>query len=162
MARKISKRIGVPHVELDEVFWQPDWVEKPLDEFRAEVTAIIDRHTDGWVIDGNYGRVRNLTLPHADTVIWLRPSFGVAFWRLLKRTVERCVNSTELWGTNHESWRKAFLSRDSLLLYQVRNWRRYSKRITHSLETIPHRASVIQLRSQREIDEFLFDLERNT
>ncbi len=155
LARRISQLVGLPHIELDEIFWQPEWVERPLDEFRAEISVALSRCPDGWVMDGNYRRVRDLTLPLADTVIWLRPSFRVAFWRLLKRTVSRCRDGTLLWGTNYESWGKAFFSRDSLFLYQVKNWRRYDRKIIRDLEEIPNRASVIQLRSQKEIDAFL-------
>jgi adenylate kinase family enzyme len=158
VARRLATAIDVPCIELDAIFWMPDWVEKPLDEFRADVSAALSRHPDGWVLDGNYSRVRDLILPFADTVIWLSPPFRVAFWRLLKRTVARCIDHKPLWGTNYESWRQSFFSRDSLILYQVINWRRYNKKIRQDLENIPHQASVIQLCSSREVETFLRSL----
>lgn len=158
LARQISHFAGLSHIELDEIFWQPGWEQKSLEEFRAGVSATLNGCPEGWIADGNYSRVRDLILPQADTVIWLRPSFSVAFWRLLKRTVTRCREGTLLWGTNYESWRKAFLSRDSLLLYQVKNWRRYDSKVIQDLKKIPNQATIIQLRSQREIDAFLMRL----
>lgn len=155
LARRIAQHLNIPCVELDAIFWKPDWVEKPLEEFRADVSAALIKYPDGWVCDGNYSRVRDLTLPQADTVVWLRPPFRLAFWRLLKRIIARCIDRKPLWGTNYESWRQSFFSRDSLILYQVTHWRRYDRKITHDLENIPHQASVIQLRSTREIDDFL-------
>ena len=155
---QIAQRIGVPHIELDAIFWTPRWVEKPLAEFRAEVSAVLDSCRDGWVCDGNYRQVRDLILPLADTVVWLRPPFWVAFWWLLKRTVSRAWTGQPLWGTNRESWRQSFLSRDSILLYQMTSWRRHPGGIRRDLVEMPHRASVFELHSVREIEEFLASL----
>jgi len=155
LARQISHLTELPHIELDEIFWEPGWEHKSLEEFRAGISAALDQCPDGWIADGNYSRVRDLILPQADTVIWLRPTFGVAFWRLLKRTISRCKGRTLLWETNYESWQKAFLSGDSLLLYQVKNWRRYDSKVIQDLKKIPNQAMIIQLRSQKEINSFL-------
>jgi len=158
VAGRIAQCLGIPHIELDAIHFAPDWVEKPLEEFRAEVSALLSSYTDGWVCDGNYSQVRDLTLPLADTVIWLRLPLRVAFWWLWKRTVTRALRRELLWGTNRESWRLSFLSRDSLLLYQLTHWRRHHKRTKQDLEEIPHRASVFELRSTGEIEEFLASL----
>ena len=158
VASCIAKSVGLPHIELDAVFWLPQWTEKPVAEFRADVTTLVSNHTDGWVFDGNYSRVRDLILPSADTVVWLRPPFLIAFWRLLKRAVVRSWKHEPLWGTNCESWRKAFLSRDSLLLYQMTHWRRTQERTGRALKEIPHQASVLELRSVSQIEAFLDSL----
>ena len=155
MAAHLARRIGVPHIELDAIHWLPGWKEKPPEEFRADVSTLLSECTDGWVFDGNYSKVRDLVLPLADTVVWLRPPLRVAFWRILKRTISRAWRRQVLWGTNRESWRLSFLSRDSLLLYQMNHWRRHHERTRRALEEIPHRASVLELRSVRAIEEFL-------
>lgn len=158
VASRIAQYLELPHIELDAIFWTPDWVEKPLEEFRAEVLAVLERHTDGWVCDGNYSGVRDLILPLADTVVWLRPPFWVACWWLWRRTITRAWRREVIWGTNRESWRLIFFSRDSLLLYQMRYWRRHHQRVRQSLEEIPHHASVYELRSTWEIEAFLSSL----
>lgn len=157
LAAQIAQRIGVPHIESDAIFWKPDWVESSPEEFRAKVLAALDRCADGWVCDGNYSQARDLILPLADTVVWLRPPFAIAFCRLLKRTIARTLDGKLLWGTNRESWRQNFFSRESLILYQMTHWRKYGK-IGKNLQEIPHRAPVIQLRTQREVDAFLSKL----
>ena len=154
VAGRIARSIGLPHIELDAVFWQPGWVKLPTEEFRAEVLALMSKHTEGWVFDGNYSRVRDLILPHADTVIWLRPPFRVVFWWALKRAVIRCWTGEVLWGKNRESWRLQFLSRESLLYYIITRWRYQNKRIKRALEEIPHHASIIELYSTQEINAF--------
>jgi len=158
IASKIAQSIGVPHIELDAIYWLPDWVEKSLEQFRIDVSAVIKDNSDGWVCDGNYSRIRDIILPIADTVVWLRLPFRVVFWQLLKRTITRSWKGDILWGYNRESWRQSFLSRDSLLLYVIKNWRRYYATINRDLNAITHQAKVIELRSMKQVDIFLAPL----
>jgi adenylate kinase family enzyme len=155
VAARIAECLGVPHIELDAVFWLPDWTKKPPDEYGAEVSALLERYQDGWVCDGNYRELRGITLPQADTVVWLWLPFRVIFWRLLKRTVRRAWTKESLWGTNRESLLKAFFSRDSLLLYAITSRRRHRRGISRDLKEIPHRAKVYELRSVKEVEGFL-------
>lgn len=155
VANRIAQGIKVPHIELDALFWTAQWVEKPLEEFRTDVSTILDANAGGWVCDGNYSQVRDLILPLASTVVWLRPPFRVAFWRLLKRTIKRCWSHELLWGNNRESLRRAFLHRDSLFLYVIRNWHRSHKVVDRALENMPHKALIIELHSSKEVNSFL-------
>ena len=159
LGQEIARRIGVPHIELDAVFWKPEWVETTLEEFRRDVQAIVRDNPDGWVIDGNYGRIKDLVLPEADTVVWLRLPFRVVFWRALKRAVVRSWTKEPLWGSNYETFREQFFSRDSLLLYIIRNWRRYTRKGREELAVIPHHARVIELRSSSQVKEFMDSLD---
>ena len=159
VAARIAACLGIYHIELDAIAWLPHWVMKPLDEYRADILEVLNEHSKGWVCDGNYSEVRAITLPQADTVIWLRLPYRVVFWRVLKRTVIRAWRKEQLWDTNYESWRKAFLSRDSLLLYQVRTRRRHRERVKNDLRKIPHNARVYELRSASEVESFLHRLD---
>ena len=158
VARRIARYVGVPHIELDAVFWLPQWTEKPVEELRADVSALLEKYTDGWVFDGVYPQARELTLPLADAVVWLRPPLRVAFWWLLKRIIIRLWKRELLWRTNRESWRGSFFSRHSLLLYQLTHWRRTQKWTKQALEEISHQALVLELRSVPQIEAFLASL----
>lgn len=158
VAARIADCLGVHHIELDAIAWLPGWVMKPLDEYRADISKVLNEHNEGWVCDGNYSEVRDLTLPQADTVVWLRLSYRVAFWRVLKRTITRAWTREPLWDTNYESWKLSFLSRDSLLLYQARTWRRHHTRLRDDLERLAHHARVYELRSPREVAVFLAEV----
>ncbi len=156
VAARIAQSLGVSHIELDAIFWLPDWTEKSREEFRAEVITLLEDYQEGWVCDGNYSALRELILPRADTVVWLRLPFRVTFWRLLKRTVSRAWTKEPLWGgTNRESLLQAFFSRDSLLLYAITGRRRHHQKISHSLKEVSHRAKVYGLHSTREVEAFL-------
>jgi adenylate kinase family enzyme len=78
---------------------------------------------DGWVVDGNYGRVRDIIWSRADTIVWLDYSLPVIFWRLVRRTFWRVDTQAELWNGNHERLREQFFSRDSLFLWALRTYR---------------------------------------
>src|SRR5215475_9462137 len=112
-AQALAYRMNFPHVELDALHWQPNWTARTPEEFRA-LTA--DALAKGyWIIDGNYGTVRDLVWSRATTVIWLNYSFSVVLWRALTRTMRRVLTQEELLSGNRESLRMAFLSRESIL-----------------------------------------------
>ncbi len=76
VARQTGAALGLPVVELDALYHQPNWVPTPEDEFRAKVANVLDNHTSGWVCDGNYGMVRDLVLARADAVVRLYCRFA--------------------------------------------------------------------------------------
>jgi adenylate kinase family enzyme len=67
LARELAEILAVPHIELDAIFHQADWVPLPDEQFSARVEAAAAG--DGWVIDGNYhSRVGAVVWRRADTV----------------------------------------------------------------------------------------------
>jgi adenylate kinase family enzyme len=103
LARELAVILGVPHLELDAVHNQPGWAPLPTDEFRRIVAA----HTaaGGWVIDGNYSRVRDLVWARADTVVWLDLPKPTVMRQVVWRTLRRVALRRELWNGNRERWR---------------------------------------------------------
>jgi adenylate kinase family enzyme len=87
LARELAAAIGVPHVELDALYFGPDFSTVPLSVLRERTSAAIAG--DRWVTDGNKSAVRDLVWPRADTVIWLDYPFVVCLWRLGKRALWR-------------------------------------------------------------------------
>ncbi len=123
VARRLAQLLGVPHIELDALNWQPNWVglaEHDLQEFRRRVDTAVDASND-WVTDGNYRVVRDIVWGHAANVVWLDYPLWLIMWRLFRRTVRRAWTREELWNGNRESFRKGFLSRDSLFLWALQS-----------------------------------------
>jgi energy-coupling factor transporter ATP-binding protein EcfA2 len=87
LARELAAAIGVPHVELDALYFGPDFSTAPLSVLRERTTAAIAG--DRWVTDGNKSAVRDLVWPRADTVIWLDYPLVVSLRRLGKRAIWR-------------------------------------------------------------------------
>lgn len=159
LASIIGERLDLSAVDLDSIHWKPDWVSTPTDQFRSAVSDWLAAHPTDWVCAGNYqSTVGDLILSEADTVIWLRLSFRVVFWRLVLRTFRRSFKRELLWGTNRESWRRSFLSRDSILLWCISHWRAHVKSVKRALDEFDHSATVFVMRSSRDVKAFLAGL----
>lgn len=124
MARELARKLGVPHLELDSLNWQPGWTMAAPDVFRERVAAHVT--ADGWVVDGNYSGVRDLVWTRADTVVWLDYPFALSFFRVLRRTLRRIWTGEELWNGNRERMLAQLLSRDSLLWWAITTHRRHA------------------------------------
>jgi hypothetical protein len=77
---------------------------------------------------------------------------------MFKRTIRRAWKREELWNGNRESFRLAFLSRDSLLLWGITHWHAHHRNARHDLDTVPHRAELLELRSGRDVEAFVATL----
>jgi|OpeIllAssembly_1097287.scaffolds.fasta_scaffold442538_1 adenylate kinase family enzyme len=158
LARDIAQRLGYRHIETDALHWEPNWQEAPLDVFRARVDQALTG--DGWVIDGNYSKVRDIVWERADTIIWIDYALPIIFWRLGWRTIKRIVTRENLWGTNREGWHAMF-GRDSLFLWVLqsrpRHRRDYPKLFQQPEYSHLH---VVHLHSPRETDEWLKGIRR--
>jgi adenylate kinase family enzyme len=116
-ARRLADRFGLTHVELDALFWLPDWQQPEEADFRARLDAALDI-PGGWVVDGNYSRVQPDVLGRADTAVWLDLPMWICLWRVTSRAVRRTRARELLWGTNREQWSK-FVGRDSLAWWVI-------------------------------------------
>ncbi len=100
LAQALSERVGIPHIELDALYWGPNWTATPNDLFRERTRDAIS--ADEWVCDGNYSVVRDLVWGRATGVIFLNYSFGRVFYRAVRRTLRRAISQELLYGNNVE------------------------------------------------------------
>ena len=122
LARRLADKLGIPHVEVDALYWGPNWTESTAEELRARVETALAGEC--WVVDGNYSRVRQFIWDQADTIVWLDYPLPVIMNRLIRRTTRRIVSQEELWAGNRETFRKTFLSKDSILLWALTSYRK--------------------------------------
>jgi len=87
LARELAAALGVPHVELDALYFGPNFSTVPLPVLRERTSAAIAG--ERWVTDGNKSAVRDLVWPRADTIIWLDYPLVISLWRLGKRALWR-------------------------------------------------------------------------
>jgi adenylate kinase family enzyme len=99
-ARRLAERLGVPRLELDSIYHQPNWTPLPDDEYRRRVESFT--RSDAWVVDGNYSRVADLVYPRAQTVVWLDPPRRTVMRRVIGRTLRRLLTRELLWNGNRE------------------------------------------------------------
>lgn len=155
-SRALADALGYRYVQLDELFWKPDWQEAGDDEFFGKIQHALN--SDHWVLDGNYSRTQSIKWEQADTIIWLDYSYTRTPLQLLKRTVTRATTRQELWqGTgNRESFYKSFFSRDSILLWFFKAYPTIRERYS-ALQTDPSikHINFIRLRNPAEASQLL-------
>lgn len=154
-SKQLSAKLQIPYIEMDYLFWKPQWTEPGDEEFFEKILASIDRPK--WVLDGNYGRSHHLTWKDADTVIWLDLPFWLTLYQNVSRSVKRAIIRKELWkGTgNKESFLKMF-SKDSIVLWLIKTYDRNVKRYEERMKDPKYsHIRFIRLRSRREVKRFL-------
>ncbi len=127
LARQLAERLGVPRIELDALYWGPNWKEKPAEQFRELLQQAVDKPR--WVCDGNYTFAHDLLWPRATDLLWLNYSFPRVFLRALRRTTSRVFRKTRLYSGNRETFFQSFLSRESILLYILQSHGKRRKQI---------------------------------
>lgn len=156
LAERLSARLGLDFIELDALHWEPNWKEADEEVFRARVVATTQ--AEGWVVAGNYHRVRDAIWPRAEALVWLDYSLWTIFWQLTRRTFRRWWRRELLWGTNRENlWMHFKLWSDESLYHWLFKtyWRR--KRETPMLLAQPENAHLhlIHLHSPKETEDWL-------
>jgi adenylate kinase family enzyme len=100
LAQNLARKLNLVYIELDALNWKPGWVGSEDQEFREKVEAVT--RAPGWVLAGNYSKVRDIIWPRAEMVIWLDYPLLLVLGRLWKRTWKRWRKQELLWGTNLE------------------------------------------------------------
>jgi len=150
-AAELARRLGVPHLELDALSWEPNWTAAPTPILRERVSAAVVG--EAWVVDGNYRAVRDLVWARADTVIWLDPPFGVVMWRVIRRTLLRGLRGEVLWSGNRESLLMA-IGRNSIILWALTTYHRRKRDYPGLFRQHPG-LRVVRLQSAAEARRFL-------
>lgn len=138
LARHLSQRLNLPHIESDSHRFLPNWNTRSAEEFRAHISELTSQPR--WIIDGNYSVLRDIVWTRADTLIWLDYPLHTTLWRLTRRTIKRIVTREDLWQTgNRETFTRVLSPNENSLFYWFFKtyWRR--KRDTPILLTqYPH------------------------
>ena len=159
MARALAAQLALPHIELDAVNWQAGWRDLSRtdpDEFIRRVALAVA--ADAWVVDGNYGLVRDLVWRRATHLVWLDYDRPVIMYRVICRSFARALLRTEMWAGNRERWLH-MLRPSHPIRWAWNTWRRrrreYEERIGRS--DYDHLV-VLRLRRPRDAEKLLGQL----
>lgn len=122
LASKLAQHLGVPHIELDALYWAPGWTPAPRDVFCQRVAQALGG--DAWTTDGNYSAARDIVWSRANMVVWLDYPLPVVLGRVTRRTIRRSLKREVLWNGNRENLFTAFFSRESIILWTLNTYRR--------------------------------------
>jgi adenylate kinase family enzyme len=155
LAGKLSKVLKIKDIELDALHWKENWTPSDPEEFREKLLNAIENE-NGYVIHGNYGKVKDLTWGNVDTVIWLDYSRFVVMWRVLKRTITRIITKEELWAGNRETFRNSFLAKDAIIFWAWITYKKRKEQYSKMLKENPFRIKeFIVLKRPKEADTLL-------
>jgi adenylate kinase family enzyme len=129
-SRRLAERLDRRHIELDALYWGPNWTPTPDFASRLdEATA-----AEEWIADGNYTMVRDLTWRRATAMVWLNFSFPLVFWRSLARTCSRIATGESICNGNRETVVASFFHRDGIPWWVVRTFHSRRRELRRLLE----------------------------
>ena len=82
-AIQLAKKLGLPAVHLDSLFWLPNWIQREQNDFDRLLQTELEKPR--YIMDGNYNRTLPIRLQYADTVIHLNYNRWVCLCRVFKR-----------------------------------------------------------------------------
>jgi adenylate kinase family enzyme len=160
VSKLLAAKLGYPRVEMDQLFWEPNWRQPTDDVFFQKLELALTQPQ--WILDGNYDRTLNIKWKDVTAVIWIDYSLARTIRQAATRAISRSLHGRELWpGTgNRESFRKSFFSRDSILIWTLETFHkireRYESRMSDPIYAHIH---FVRLRSPKETRSFLNSLE---
>ncbi|HDR2890817.1 TPA: adenylate kinase [Enterobacter asburiae] len=124
LARRIAAELAIPYIEMDRLYWRPNWQGTEDDALWAKLENTLAA-TEDWVLDGNYNRTRPVKWRNVDLVVWVDYGFARILYQAVSRAFRRAWHKQELWpGTgNCESFRRSFFSRESIIIWTIKTWR---------------------------------------
>ena len=157
LAGAVAEARGLPHTELDALWWGPGWIEVGAEEFRRRLAPVVAG--ERWVLCGNFFSVgsREVAWPRADTIIWVDLAKWRTITRIVRRTIRRSRSGEELWsGTGNRERLRGALGRDELLRVAWRAYPKYRARYS-TIREDPELAhlTVIRLGSPRSVRAWL-------
>ena len=158
-AKNLAQILNAKHIELDAINWLPDWVERPKHEF----LNLVEKASagDSWVFDGNYTRTREIVWQRSTAIVWLNYSFPRTLHRAVNRTMRRVVTGERIYAGNRETFGKAFMSRDSILLWVLTTYHKKRRRYTKLLrEDNLSDKEIFIFRHPRQAEKFLRQIEQ--
>jgi adenylate kinase family enzyme len=126
LAARVAEQTGLPWHSLDDLTWEPGWVEVPAEEQRRRVEAVCA--ADQWIIDTAYSKWIDVPLARVELIVGLDYPRWLSLGRLLRRSVVRALDRRPVCNGNTESLRQLFSS-DSIVVWHFRSFKRKRARI---------------------------------
>ena len=119
------------------------------EEFVRRVAEAIQG--EAWVVDGNYGPVRERVWGRATHLVWLDYERAVIMGRVISRSFCRAFFRTELWAGNRERWRH-MLHPSHPIRWAWNTWKRLRRETAERLSQADYaHLAVLRLRRPREV-----------
>jgi len=154
LAEKLAQTTEIEWHSVDNLAWEPGWVEVPAEEQRRRIGQICERPE--WILDAAYGKWLDLPLGYAQLIVALDYPRWFSLQRLVRRTATRVLGRRVVCNGNRESWREVF-SRDSIVVWHFKSFSRKRQRIRR-WATDPTAPPVLRFTSSHQTEAWLTGL----
>lgn len=86
LARALGAATGLPVYHMDQIHWEPGWVQRPQEERITMANAI--EASDAWIFEGGLSATYDNRASRADTMIWLDLPMPLRWWRVVWRLIK--------------------------------------------------------------------------
>ena len=151
-AHQVADILHLPVIHLDALYWQPNWVATPQDEWREKQQQFVQQ--ESWIIDGNYTSTLDLRFAVADTIIFLDFPRFLCLYRAVKRRIQFA-------GKTRPDMAEGCPERiDREFFLWIWNYPNNGRvRVLKKIEQYRENRQVIILRSPRKVQQFLHTLQ---
>jgi len=156
LALRLGELTGAPVHLVDDLCFEPNWVQVPEDEQVRRVQQIIVG--EAWILDSAYGNWLTEILPRCDLIVGLDYSRSFTFWRLLRRSIHRARTGEPCCNGNRETFAK-LLSLDSILLWHAKSFARKRRRIRTWAADPPGMTKVLRFTQSQDLERWLQRIE---
>ncbi|EHI99380.1 topology modulation protein [Clostridium sp. DL-VIII] len=98
LARNLGKKMSMPVIHLDKLFWRAGW--KSISDKEFDTLLHNELIKDYWIIDGNFNRTISERLGRCDTVIYLDFSRVRCLFGVIKRVLKNYGQTRSDMGEN--------------------------------------------------------------
>jgi adenylate kinase family enzyme len=150
LGRALAQRLQVPFVDLDDLYWEPGWVDVGHEELARRLEPTVAR--EHWVIAGNYtATTERHVWPRLTELVILDLPLPQLLLRSARRTAHRIMTGETCCNGNTETLWHA-MGRDSVLRYTLRVWKaRHARYATLPASDALAHARVTHLKSDVEV-----------
>ncbi|GAB3506246.1 adenylate kinase [Amycolatopsis cihanbeyliensis] len=125
-AARIATATGLPWHSVDDLTWEPGWVQVPDEEQRRRIAAICAG--EEWILDTAYGKWLEIPLARVELIVALDYPRWLSLARLLHRTARRIIDGRLVCNGNWETLRQA-MGNDSIIRWHLQSFGRKRERI---------------------------------
>lgn len=156
LAEKLSAHYSIKLIELDRIFWKPEWEKSTREEFYENVKKELSLYKE-WIADGNYySNVSELVWTAANVIIWLDYNMGLVAGRVIARTLKNIVFKRKLFDNNYDSFRRMITPKDSIVVWSLKTFRKKRRNYTELYNNHTNdKVKFYRFRKPGETEEFL-------
>lgn len=155
LARKMGTLTDLPVFHIDTIHWQSGWIERTRDE-RTRLCQEVEAG-ERWIFEGGHSTTWGNRVARADLLVWIDRSTPLRCWRVLCRSL---FNRSRTRPDLPEGCPEQLKNLPGFFRF-IWNTRHSSRLAMGNLaSTAPASCRVVRLRSNRQTDRFLAQLNK--